>query len=138
MKFLRWLLVIPVAIILGWIGWLVLYYPNLWLDKLALGIAENSFFTRLHIETFGAFGFALGFVWGGAYTAPKYKNIIAILLAVIMVLISLWSMYLGYGKQEWWSVYAAGITIIALGYVIFIIRTSSEDAELFFTNLPWN
>lgn len=138
MQFLRWLLVIPVAILLAWLGWLALYYPNLWMDKYVLGADFLSFLVQFHIETFGAFGFVAGFIWGGAYTAPKYKNITAFLLAVIMIIFSLWSLYLGYGKQEWWSVYAAVVTIVGLGYVIFAIYSSPEESEELFSSAPWD
>jgi hypothetical protein len=139
MKFLRFLFVLPVAIFLGWLGYIILYYPNLWLDKYVLwGIGEMPFLTKLHVETMGIGGFVAGFICGGAYTAPTYKYKSAIFLSSLLIILNLWSIYLDLGNQNWWGVYAATLAIALSGYFIILIYGSSSKIEEFFSNPPWN
>jgi hypothetical protein len=139
MKLLRFLFVLPAAVLFAWLGYLILYYPNLWMDKYILsGIGEMPFLTKLHVETMGVAGSVAGFICGGTYTAPIYKHKSAILLSGLIILLNLWSLYLDLGNQDWWGVYAAILGISLSGYFIFLIYGSFSEIEDFFSNPPWN
>jgi energy-converting hydrogenase Eha subunit H len=82
-KTLRWILFLPLALLVVIIaGWLLKYFNqfSMWM----MGYSEDSFFSRIYNSITTAVVISFVFINVGAHIVPKYKNHVAWFLAIIL------------------------------------------------------
>lgn len=120
MKFvdvLKWIGVLPVAVI----AWLVAY----WVFNLMYNIFSPVEVSKWAITLMSSGGSGTAFVLAGSMLAPKGKKVVSIVLATIMVIFALVSLYLafrGYGNDSVISIIACVATIVGSIYASISIH----------------
>lgn len=119
---LRWIALLPAALIAGWLGYFLMAYA--WNLSLSMqGIDLTDF--KVRVCHFAASGLAMGagFVYGGAYVAPSHKTHTAIVLAMIAGLFfgSTLTLVFLVGTEDYWGLWqglclllGAGVSAIAI------------------------
>lgn len=119
---LRWIAVLPAAILSGWI-----VREFFWLIKWVLPqgqVEENSIF-RLYIFPFISEGFGrYAMVFIGVLIAPKLQRMVAITLALIIVIFWSFSFYLVYTMINTEFVYLSDFTIVPRWYLIPLLAAN--------------
>jgi len=119
---IRWILVIPATIFAGWLAWLVVYYLNLWTAD------GGDFVVKIFAETMGAVAFVGGSVMSGHYVAPRYKLQTSIVIAIVILLVSIISVFLAFRMHEWWSFYAAIISATTCVSAVIAFRKEIQNS----------
>ena len=82
---LRWIVLLPSALLAGWLGWLVVSFVNR-ISFGMMGINPDSFFSRIFIEGVSHGVLGAGVVYVSAKVAPTHKVIVVFVMAGLSVL----------------------------------------------------
>ncbi len=122
---LRWVLFIPAAGV-GAVIASILYSIFFWLQSNVLGIEHATFFTDLIKSAV----FSLGFVYFGAYMAPRYQFIVSIFLLIIFAMVLGISVLLSFSEYSSVSPFKTIIHVIVSlivgGCTAFNIKSETE------------
>lgn len=124
MKFidtLKWIGVLPVAVV----SWVVVF----WIVNLLYRVLEPVEISQWAITLMSSGGSGFAFVFSGSLLAPKGKKIVSVVLATIMgvfALISLFFAFNGYGENPILISVISAVSTIA-GCVLACIQTHEED-----------
>ena len=136
---LRWIALLPAAVV----GALVAYNLSKWMQQAMENFYVGSLtifginVSRLFIELVASAFMGIAFVYIGAFVAPKYKRVVAIVFAVIMAIIALVSLYFAFfvnptsNLQDNIMYVIANIAVIggAIGAVTVWWEKTEEEGE---------
>ena len=119
---LRWLLVLPASVAAMWaVPKLVGVF--LWLNT---SVANGpTWLDLIMANVFGAIAFGAAFVYAGARTAPTGQGVVAIILATILILLSVF-LIVGYCvDHEWWNLVQGVIASISAAVAATAVHQES-------------
>lgn len=120
-KFVRWTVFLPSALLAGWVAWLI----GTALNKLALtlsGVNPDSFFAHAFIELVSSAAMGAAFVYAGARIAPSQKEIVAYTLAGFALIAAGLMLYPALMVSNYWSVWAVVSLVFGIGIITYSIR----------------
>jgi len=82
---MRWISVLPGAILTSWISWLIVKYACAF-ASFSFPVDLHSFWGRLFIEAIGTIIMTCCFIASGYYIAPKYKLLTVYALSTLAML----------------------------------------------------
>jgi hypothetical protein len=121
---LRWLAILPAAILAAWLAYFLMTLA--WNISLSLqGIDLTSFFVRTCNLAASSLAMGVAFVYVGAYVAPSYKHPTAIGLAIIAVLLmgAMIALALYVGNPDYWALWQGICLAVGAGTAGFAIAT---------------
>jgi hypothetical protein len=108
---LRWIALLPAALVAGVAAWMAVSWGNYWIFGL-VGVNPHSFFNKLLWEVlpYGVLGVTV--VWIAAKVAPSHGFIVAIATATLLVMAAIFFGVIGGIAQDWWMVYSSVAQIV--------------------------
>lgn len=127
-RVLRWVAVLPGALLAGWVGWLLIGFGNR-LSFSMTGLDPDGFLSRIFIEgvSHGAIG-AAG-VYFGALIAPTARHVVVFVLAGIFILLGGFLLFPAILTKNWWAIYAVVALAFGAGAVAFSVYTGETSFE---------
>ena len=121
MKIVRWVLVLPAAIVAYFVG----YKFFMWANNEFVGL---SFLMRL-MSIIGCGFSAACFVGLGTITAPTYRKITSIVLATIGSMLSVWATFvmLSSDDTDWWGVFQNVANVVGCIVGAFYVAEEYPD-----------
>lgn len=128
-KVLRWIAVLPAAVVAAAIGSVLAILFNMLLECVySLVGTSNSWWLQVLRYVISDTIFGAAFVWGGVFVAPAYKKITAVALLVMLGIIIGIMIALSLVTGSWIEVSIAAILALAGGGII-CYQTSDKKVE---------
>lgn len=125
---LRWIAVLPCALLAGTIASIVIKAGNN-LTFSMQGMNPDSFLSRVFIEGVSNAVFGAAGVYAGARMAPNSKAPTVFALAVVFVLLAGLLMFPALAQENWWSVFGAGMMVIGAAGVAWTVYSGEQVIE---------
>jgi len=113
----RWILVLPAAVVASCLLWGLVDIGTSWFPGRAT-LPSDSFFVMAFKTTIGSIFSALGFVIGGAKTAPSRREVAAKVLAILCIAGAGALLAFNIYHTEWWSAWASICTIVGASLIL--------------------
>jgi len=119
---LRWLAVLPGAIICGELGWLITKLCwSFGFSFVASGINSESIIVKWNFYAVTNAALGVAFVFGASFIAPNRKTIVAIIFAILILIFSGVGLYTSIMMKEFWVTFSSiftGIGGVVMAYLI--------------------
>ena len=125
---LRWIVLLPSALLAGWLGWLVVSFVNR-ISFGMMGINPDSFFSRIFIEGVSHGVLGAGVVYVSAKVAPTHKVIVVFVMAGLSLLGAGILLFPAIASKNLWAIFSCICIAIGAGGVAWAVYSGEISEE---------
>lgn len=129
---LRWVAMLPAAIIGSWLAYYLVLLINRVTMTMMVFFDPDSFLGKGYLQWVGNMVLGASFVYISVYIAPSFKKQVGIIMGGLVLLLSGFFLFAAIMTQNYWAIFATfamNVGSISVAYWIFMEQSKAERGE---------